>query len=360
MIKVLIVDDSEVVCRILAKELSKASDIEVVGTALDPYMARDKIIELHPDVITLDLEMPRMDGLTFLRKLMCYHPLPVVVVSSQTPEGSEMALHALELGAVDVLGKPDLLHSADDFAKSLIGTIRVAAAAHCPDCAVPSRKAVQPAGPVSAKMPSTGCRILAVGASTGGTDAIKQLVMGLPPEVPGTVVVQHIPEMFTVQFARRLNECCPQEVRLAETGDAVTPGVVLVAPGGRHTVLCSRGSRYIVEVRDGPAVHHQRPSVDVLFHSVAACAGPVSVGILLTGMGSDGARGLLAMRQAGARTFAQDEQSCVVFGMPREAIRLGAAETVVSLARMPQCIVDAISGKETRRPAAASLSGVEP
>lgn len=358
MIKVLIVDDSELVCRILAKELSRASDIQVVGTALDPYMARDKIVELHPDVITLDLEMPQMDGMTFLRKLMCYHPIPVVVVSSQTPEGSDTALRALELGALDVLAKPDMSQSLGDFAKCLIGTIRVAAAAHLPDAKARGRRSMARVEPVSTRMPSTRCQVLAVGASTGGTDALKQLIMGLPDDVPGTVVVQHIPEAFTAQFANRLNECCSQEVRLAKTGDAVTPGLVLIAPGNRHTVLCTRGSRLVVEVRNGPAVHHQRPSVDVLFHSVAACAGPVSAGVLLTGMGADGARGLLAMRQTGARTFAQDEQSCVVFGMPREAIRLGAVETVASLADMPARIVEVLSRKEGRRASGAGFIGV--
>jgi two-component system chemotaxis response regulator CheB len=346
MIKVLIVDDSEVVCRILSSELSGSTDIEVVGTAIDPYMARDKIVALRPDVITLDLEMPRMDGLTFLRKLMCYYPLPVIVISSQTPEGSDTAVRALELGAVDVMGKPALARYIGELGKGLAERVRAAAAVRrvCPS-ASPS-----PLPPPRQPIPlNTAYMVCAMGASTGGTQAIKHLLRELPPDTPGMVIAQHMPAQFTAQFAHCLNSDCALEVREARSGDNVLPGVALIAPGDRHTVVCRRGSRYVVEIKDGPPIHHQRPSIDVLFHSVAACAGPEAVGVLLTGMGGDGARGLLAMRQAGARTFAQDEQSCVVFGMPKEAIRLDAAERVVSLERMSQCILDAISQKGPRQ-----------
>jgi two-component system chemotaxis response regulator CheB len=354
MVKVLVVDDSEVVCRILSKELSRARDIEVVGTAADPYIARDKIVALRPDVITLDLEMPRMDGLTFLRKLMSYYPLPVVVVSSQTPEGSDTALRALELGAVDVLGKPGPPHSVGELGKTLVEKIQAAALVRrlgAKSLAFPPpRHAIVPL--------DTLYKVLAIGASTGGTHAVKHLLLGLPANTPGIVIAQHMPELFTAKFADRLNSDCTLEVREAESGDAVTPGLALVAPGNKHTVLCRRGSRYVVEIKDGPPVHHQRPSIDVLFHSLAACAGPAAVGVLLTGMGADGARGLLAMSQAGARTFVQDERSCVVFGMPKEAIRLGAAEKIVSLEQMSQCILDTISQKAGRRAARAGACPV--
>jgi two-component system chemotaxis response regulator CheB len=342
MIKVIIVDDSAVVRQVLSAEISKARDIEVVAVAADPYIARDKIVALHPDVITLDLEMPRMDGLTFLGKLMRYFPLPVIIVSSLTPRGSETAMKALEMGAVDVIGKPGASYSVGDISALLIEKIRAAAGAKF--------NRVQPQAPAqAAEAPAplfrTTHKILAIGASTGGTEAVRHVLMGLPADTPGTVIVQHMPEHFTAQFAQRLNTDCPMEVREAKCGDLVVPGVALLAPGNSHMVLRRSGTQFSVEIKGGPPVHYQRPSVDVLFHSVARQAGANAVGAILTGMGADGARGLLAMREAGARTLAQDEQSCVVFGMPKEAINLGAVERIVPLSRMARQIIETLSAR---------------
>jgi two-component system, chemotaxis family, protein-glutamate methylesterase/glutaminase len=352
MIKVLIVDDSAVVRQVLTSEISKASDIEVVAAASDPYIARDKIVRLHPDVITLDLEMPRMDGLTFLGKLMQYCPMPVVVVSSLTAEGSQTALRALELGAVDVIGKPGGPYSVGDIAAALVAKIRVAAGARCIRPA-PRGPAPQPAESVLPSLLHTTHKVLAIGASTGGTGAIRQMLTSLPGDAPGMVIVQHMPEDFTTQFARRLDGDCQVDVREAADGDLIVPGLALIAPGNRHMVLRRNGAQYVVGLRGGPPVHYQRPSVDVLFHSVAQQAGSNAVGVILTGMGADGASGLLAMRKAGARTLAQDEPSCVVFGMPREAIRLGAAEQVVNLQQMARKALEAAASPAT--PPAATV-----
>ncbi|MCL2701430.1 MAG: chemotaxis response regulator protein-glutamate methylesterase [Phycisphaerae bacterium] len=363
-IRVLIVDDSAVVRQVLSAELSKARDIEVVGAAIDPYIARDKIVALTPDVVTLDLEMPRMDGLTFLAKLMKYHPLPVVVVSSLTPAGSETALEALELGAVDVMCKPGSAYSVRDVSAVLADKIRAAAMSRYRRGATPVPPAPVPSSPVGAAkslanptaasrvafvtpvgLKQTSHKIVAIGASTGGTQAIKDVLMGLPPDVAGTVMVLHMPEHFTATYAQRLNETCPMEVREAKHGDIVMPGLALLAPGNKHMVLTRSGARYYVELRDGPAVHHQRPSVDVLFHSVARHAGVNAVGAILTGMGADGAAGLLAMKTAGGVTVAQDEQTCVVFGMPHEAIELGAADTVLPINHIAPYILNALAEK---------------
>ncbi len=345
MIKVLIVDDSAVVRQILSTELSKARDIEVVGTACDPYVAREKILALKPQVITLDLEMPRMDGLTFLGKLMRYLPLPVIVISSLTPAGSEAALRALELGAVEVLCKPGSAYTVGDLSRTLMDKIRAAAMAHVHRTAEPA--AAPAGGDEAAAAPApllhTTHKVLAIGASTGGTEAIREVLTSLPANTPGTVIVQHMPEHFTAQFAQRLNGLCAMEVREAVDNDMVTPGVALIAPGNHHMVLTRSGARYMVQVKDGPPVYHQRPSVDVLFHSVARQAGHNAVGVILTGMGADGARGLLAMRQSGAHTIAQDEASCVVYGMPKEAARLNAAAEVAALRRIPSRILAAVA-----------------
>ena len=346
MIKVLIVDDSAVVRQVLATELSKAADIHVVGTAMDPYVARDKILTLAPDVLTLDVEMPRMDGLTFLAKLMKHKPMPVVVVSSLTPAGSETAIRALELGAIEVVAKPGAAYSVAGMSALLADKIRAAATARFRRAADPGPAAARPDEPPfrpSGALAETTHKVLAIGASTGGTEAIRQVLAGLPASTPGTVIVQHMPEHFTAAFAQRLNGLSAMEVREARDGDAVVSGLALLAPGNRHMILTRSGANYFVGLRDGPMVHHQRPAVDVLFYSVAREAGANAVGAVLTGMGTDGARGLLAMREAGARTFAQDEKSCVVFGMPKEAIRLGAAHEVVPLTNVAGRLLHAAS-----------------
>ena len=341
MIRVLVVDDSALVRRILSDELAKAPDIEVVGTAIDPYVARDKIMQLRPDVVTLDVEMPRMDGLTFLAKLMKHHPMPVVVVSSVTPRHSAAALRALQLGALEVIAKPGSALSVPDIAQQLVRAIRAASLARVAQ-AVPQPGAV-PATPLSLAHFETTHKVLAIGASTGGTQAIETVLRALPANAPGTVMVQHMPAGFTASFAQRLNEVCAMEVREARDGDLVAPGLVLLAPGNYHMVLQASGARFVVRIKDGPQVHHQRPAVDVLFQSVARHAGRNAVGVILTGMGADGAKGLLEMRDGGAWTIAQDEQSCVVFGMPREAIRLGGACEVVALRDVAGAIADALA-----------------
>lgn len=342
MVRVLVVDDSESVCRFLVREISRAPDMEVVGTAGDPYTARDKIVLLRPDVITLDLEMPLMDGLTFLGKLMHYFPMPVIVVSSYTPKGAATTIRALELGALDVLEKPGPSHCASLFGKTLVEKIRIAAQSRRPHTRRWTTPAPQP--PQSGSVPfNPNYQVLAVGASLGGIEAIREFLQGLSSDSPSVLIVQHLPGAFIEQFACQLNTACSLTVRTAKSGDRLMPGLALVAPGEGHMVLCKRDSHYCVDIKHGPPVHGHCPSVDVLFHSVAACAGPAAVGILLTGMGDDGAHGLLAMRQAGARTFAQDDKSCVVFGMPKVAIDLQAAERVVSLSQMSHEVTTTIS-----------------
>ncbi len=344
MIKVVIVDDSAVVRKVLSKELSKFNDIDIVGTAVDPYVARDKIVQLKPDVLTLDLEMPRMDGLTFLAKLMRFYPMPVVVLSSLTPKNSETALKALDLGAVDVLCKPGDAYSTLDVSQSLARAIRTAASARINYNPKKSDEPVKVAQS-SAMLSKTTHKVIAIGASTGGTKAIEVVLRGMPATSPGTVIVQHMPENFTTSFAHRLNEMSQMEVREARDNDHVVPGVALIAPGNYHMVLRRNGANYTVKIKDGPRVHYQRPAVDVLFRSVAKTAGSNAVGTLLTGMGMDGAKGLLAMKQLGAYTMAQDEATSVVFGMPREAIKMGAADKVVPLQNVSQAIINALQDK---------------
>jgi two-component system, chemotaxis family, protein-glutamate methylesterase/glutaminase len=328
MIKVLIVDDSAVVRKIFSEELSNYPDIEVVGTAPDPFVARDKIIALRPDVITLDIEMPRMDGLTFLRKLMKYYPLPTVIVSSLTPKGGKLTLEAMEIGAVDVIAKPGSAYTVGDMSSQLVEKIRGAAWAKV------IRKDREGAGaenvPLKA-LAQTSNKVIAIGASTGGTEALKAVLTKLPANSPGIMVVQHMPANFTTAFAERLNSLCNLTVREARDNDSIVPGLALIAPGNFHMVMRRSGARYYVTVKTGPMVHHQRPSVDILFKSTAKSAGANAVGVILTGMGADGAEGLLEMKKAGAHTIAQDENSCVVFGMPKEAIKMGAADRVLPL-----------------------------
>lgn len=337
--RVLIVDDSAVVRGLLSKGLTQAG-LEVVGTAADPFAARDMILLKKPDVLTLDLEMPRMDGLTFLDRLMTHFPLPVVVLSSLTEARSEMALRALELGAVDVVDKPgnglsDGFNSGSF--QDLAQRIKVAALAR------PRRLREKTAAPLvwgekRVEALPLSDKIVAIGASTGGTEALSEVLEPLPAHHPGILVVQHMPALFTQSFAERLNRACSMEVREARHRDEVKDGLILLAPGDYHMVLKHLDGKYFVECRQGPPVHHVRPSVDVLFHSVAQAAGARAVGVLLTGMGKDGAEGLYAMRQAGASTLGQDEESCVVYGMPREAAAMGAVSQVVALSKMAEVI----------------------
>jgi two-component system, chemotaxis family, protein-glutamate methylesterase/glutaminase len=324
-IRVLIVDDSAVVRQVLTRDLKKDAGIEVVGTAPDPFIARDKIVELKPDVVTLDVEMPRMDGITFLKALMKHHPVPVIICSSLTPEGSRTAIEAMDSGAVEVLCKPSGMYSIESLVTTLIEKIKIAARSK-------PKARVQSTGPTQRlAMAETTDKIFAIGSSTGGVQALTEVLTKFPRNAPGTVVVQHMPAKFTGSFAERLNKECDVEVREARNGDRVIPGRVLIAPGGFHMVLRRSGAEYLVEIIDGPDVHHQKPAVEVLFNSVARYAGANAVGAILTGMGADGALGLLNMRKAGARTIAQDEATSVVFGMPMEAIKLGAAERIVPL-----------------------------
>ncbi|NTU47507.1 MAG: chemotaxis response regulator protein-glutamate methylesterase [Syntrophobacteraceae bacterium] len=340
-IKVLIVDDSAIVRKIFSNELSKHEDIEVIGTAPDPYVARDKIVRLRPDVITLDIEMPRMDGLSFLRKLMKYFPVPTVIVSSLTPANSEMALEAIESGALEVLAKPGGSYSVGDMSVQLVDKIRAVAQARLSPPAQHGRPSQQaePLREWNKALKNTTHKVIAMGASTGGTEALKNVLMQMPQSSPGIVVVQHMPPRFTTAFAERLNSLCQIEVREARSGDTVLPGLALIAPGNYHMLLRRSGGSYRVEIKTGPLVCHQRPSVDVLFHSVAQHAGSNALGVIMTGMGKDGANGLFEMRKAGARTIAQDEASCVVYGMPKEAVRCGAVEDVVSLMEIPKTVM---------------------
>ena len=332
-IGVLVVDDSAIVRKVLSEELSRERGIEVVGTAPDPYVARDKIVRLKPDVITLDIEMPRMDGLTFLKKLMKYHPLPVIIVSSLTKKGGKLAMEALSLGALEVISKPSASYSVGDMGVQLADKIRAVANVNM-KAKIETQPQQEPpperAGSAKALAATTN-KILAIGASTGGTEAIKAVLLGMPPNAPGIIVVQHMPAKFTTSFAERLDSLCAIRVKEAQDGDSVVNGQALIAPGNYHMLLRRSGARYYVQVKNGPMVHHQRPSVDVLFKSVADYGGSNAVGVILTGMGADGADGLLQMRRAGARTIAQDERTCVVFGMPKEAIKREAAEKVVGL-----------------------------
>jgi two-component system, chemotaxis family, protein-glutamate methylesterase/glutaminase len=342
MIRVLVVDDSALVRQLLTNGLSKFDDIEVVGSAPDPYVAREEIARLRPDVLTLDVEMPRMDGLSFLEKLMRHHPIPVVMVSSLTPKNSDTAMRALALGAVEVVSKPGSQYSAPDVGLHLAKAVRATAAARVSKRAAPP-ETVEAAAPVASVLRTTH-KVMAIGASTGGVQAIETVLRHLPADAPGTVIVQHMPEGFTDAFAKRLNQTCKVEVREARDLDSVVPGVVLIAPaGGRHMLLERSGAKYLVRLKEGPPVAHHRPSVDVLFQSVARNAGQNATGVLLTGMGADGAKGLLAMRKAGAFTVAQDEATCVVFGMPKEAIQLGAVCRVAPLTQIAQT---ALSGSE--------------
>jgi len=340
-IRVLVVDDSAVVRQVVSEILDRAAGIEVVATASDPVFALAKMKQQWPDVITLDVEMPRMDGITFLKRIMAERPTPVVICSTLTAKGAETTLQALAAGAVSVISKPrlglkDFLRDAAD---DLVAAVRAAARANMRALVATPAAAGDVGAPRATARPVTALaettdRLIAIGTSTGGTQALEAVLTGLPRTTPGIVVVQHMPERFTALFAQRLDQICDVAVREARDGERVLAGQVLIAPGGRHMTVRRSGAQYVVEVRNGPPVNRHRPSVDVLFRSVARCAGRNALGVIMTGMGDDGARGLKEMRDAGARTIAQDEASCVVFGMPKEAIRLGAAERILALARI--------------------------
>jgi len=341
-IKVMVVDDSAVVRKVFREELSRERDIEVVGTAPDPYVARDKIVKLKPDVITLDIEMPRMDGLTFLKKLMKYYPLPVIIVSSLTRKGGGLAMEALSLGALEVISKPSSAYSVGEMSVQLIDKIRAVAGVRVEAKGERKPDKGTKAQTASKALSKTSNKVIAIGASTGGTEALKVVLTAMPPNAPGTLVVQHMPAHFTTSFAERLNELSSMTIKEAEDGDSLVNGVALIAPGNYHMLLKRSGAKYYVQVKKGPLVNHQRPAADVLFHSVANYAGSNAVGVILTGMGSDGAQGLLKMKEAGARTVAQDEKTCIVFGMPKEAIKLGAADKVVPLGNIAQTALNLI------------------
>lgn len=339
-IEVLVVDDSAVMRQVLREILNEAPDINVYAAAPDPIFALQKMQNQWPDVIMLDIEMPRMDGLTFLRKVMAERPTPIIICSSLAKKGTELSLQALAAGAIDVITKPQL--GVKDFlltAKQLLWTtVRGAATARMARRAV-EREAPQALAAVDlVALSSTTDRITVIGTSTGGTQALEEILVSVPRTAPGIAVVQHMPELFTAAFAQRLNSICTVEVKEASSGDRLIPGRVLIAPGGHHLEIQRSGAQYIAKVFRGPAVNRHCPSVDVLFRSAAQAAGRNATGIIMTGMGDDGARGLLEMRQAGARTIAQDEATCVVFGMPKEAINLGAAKETLSLSKIARVL----------------------
>ena len=352
-VRVLIVDDSSVVRQALKNNLDAIPGIEVVGIAPDPYVARDKIMALKPDVITLDIEMPRMDGLTFLRKLMKFHPVRTIVVSSITQRGCDTAIACLEAGAFGVVAKPAVAYSVGDMAAE-IGRIIKDAAKHPipekrPDLDTSSAKKL--VAPPSLASIETTHKVIAIGSSTGGTEALRSVLSVLPRQTPGIIMTQHMPEGFTASFAARLNEQSEMEVREAKDGDSVLMGLALLAPGNKHLRLARDGARYIVRVTDGPRVCRHKPSVEVLFESTAEHAGRNAMGIIMTGMGNDGAQGLKTMRDAGAYTVAQDKDSCVVFGMPREAIEKGGAIKICPLSEIPSQIMDFAAGKVANKAA---------
>jgi two-component system chemotaxis response regulator CheB len=346
--RVLIVDDSALIRQMLSAMLNSDPELEVVGTAHDPYMAREKIKALNPDVLTLDVEMPRMDGVTFLGNLMRLRPMPVVMVSTLTEQGAEITLQALEMGAVDFVAKPktDIAHTLEDYAAEIIGKVKVAARAQVQplERSAPARPVVEKyaADAVIEKRQAkprqlrTTEQIVAIGASTGGTEAIKEVLAHLPADAPGTVITQHIPAAFSAPFARRMNRISAMNVCEAQDGQQIITGHAYIAPGGRHLLVERSGARYICRLQDGPPVNRHKPSVDVLFRSVAQSAGANAISVLLTGMGDDGARGMAELHAAGAPTIAQDEKSSIVWGMPGEAVKRGCVDEVVPLRKIAE------------------------
>ncbi|MDR3459034.1 MAG: chemotaxis response regulator protein-glutamate methylesterase [Verrucomicrobiae bacterium] len=340
-IRVLVVDDSAVVRRMITESLSLDPEIEVIGTACDPFVARERILELNPDVMTLDIEMPRMDGLTFLRILQQHRPMPVIVISSLTQAGSRAALDAMEYGAVDVLAKPQSAWNLGDLREQLARRVKGAMRARLSN--------LRPSGPKSAPITQAEGgghyqprQLIVMGASTGGTEAIKDVLTRLPAGLPGILIVQHIPPVFSKTFAERLNEACAFEVREATHGDEVRPGTALIAPGDYHMVVVWENNAYRVQLRQDPPIHHTRPAVDMLFNSAARCAGASAVGVILTGMGRDGAQGMQQLKAAGAINLVQNEQTCVVYGMPRAAVELGVVDRVLPLDHIPHAILHAL------------------
>jgi two-component system chemotaxis response regulator CheB len=340
-IRVLIVDDSSIIRTLLTKILSSDNDIEVVGTAPDPFIARDKIVSLKPDVMTLDIEMPKMDGVTFLGKVMQHFPIRTIVISSLSVAGSESALKALEAGAVDVVAKPaiDVTKSLEDLGAEIIQRVKMAARAKLIKKVVLQKPKVLTSTSALAR---TTHQILAIASSTGGTEALKVLLPSLPSDLPGTVIVQHMPPVFTKAYAQHLQQICPFEVKEAEQGDRVIPGRVLLAPGNYQMELNRSGAQYFVELNQKPALHGVRPAADLLMNSVAKFAGSNAIGVVLTGMGKDGAEGLLKMKQAGSFNIAQNEDTCVVFGMPKVAIELKAIDLVCDLDEIAGHVIERI------------------
>lgn len=353
-IRVIVVDDSALIRSLLKEIINAEKDMEVVAAAPDPLVAREQIRELNPDVITLDVEMPKMDGLDFLEKLMRLRPMPVVMVSTLTERGSEITMRALELGAVDFVAKPkmDVQNGLRNYAVEITDKIRAAAGAHVrplPRIAAPTEAKTADAVLPSIKNRITSTeKLLVFGASTGGTEALKDVLIHLPPDCPGVVIAQHMPEGFTKSFAARLNSLCQINVKEAEDGDRILPGHAFLAPGHSHLLVKRSGANYVCELSQADPVNRHRPSVDVLFRSAANNVGKNAIGVILTGMGKDGAAGMKEMHNAGSHTFAQDEASCVVFGMPREAIAQGGVDDVVPLPLMAKRILDHLSSLGTR------------
>ncbi len=348
LIKVLVIDDSALVRQTLTDIINSDPQLEVVGTAADPYFAAQKIKSFIPDVITLDVEMPRMDGLTFLKTLMAQYPIPVVVISSLTQNGSQLALRAFDLGAVEIVAKSEIRNTKEHLEETRIRITDAIKAAYMVPVKRTSLAKPRPEySPITKHDPShpnspiykTTDKVIAIGASTGGTEALRYFLQNIPANSPGILITQHMPAVFTKSFADSLNTICEVTVKEATDGERVMRGHAYIAPGGRHMELYRSGAKYFIKVRDGELVNRHRPSVEVLFNSVAKHAGQNSVGIIMTGMGRDGADGLLNMKEAGAKTIAQDEKSCVVFGMPKEAIKIGAAEQIMSLQEMPKRVI---------------------
>ena len=340
MVKVLVVDDSATARSLIKAVLESDSGIQVVGTAPDAYIARDMIVKLKPDVICLDVEMPRMDGITFLKKLMQYMPIPVVMVSSLTRSGAKTTLDALESGAIDFVAKPhsNIYDGIDDIKAEIVEKVKSAAKVNVRRFL---HKTTINAQPISSLSETTN-KIVAIGASTGGTEALKEVLIRMPRNSPGIIIVQHMPPKFTKTFAQRLNQLSQIEVKEATNGETVGNGKALIAPGDYHMVLRRSGARYFVEIGDGAKVSGHKPSVDVLFNSVAKVAGANAIGVILTGMGSDGAKGMLNMKKAGAINIAQDEKSCVVYGMPKVAVQLGGVSKSITLTKVAEEIINSV------------------